>query len=92
MPPSNLGCTRTSGRPARSGGTRRCHGRLARVEPKARSGGPFFGAWPYTVYRALGSHLRHRRAVAGGEKVCAAKGFFLGLRHRRGTAPRLLRP
>jgi hypothetical protein len=34
------------------------------------------GAWPYKVYGAWDSHLRHWRATVGGEKACAAAGLL----------------
>jgi hypothetical protein len=73
--------------------TLRHHGRLIGVEPKAHSGGPFplgLGPTRSTEHGVLTAGTGgRRRAVIW----CVRQwGFFLELRRRRGTVPRLLRP
>jgi hypothetical protein len=101
MPPSNIGHTRSNGRQARGGGAqwwsacrvRRRHWWLIRVEPKARSGGPFPSGLGPT------RSMKHGILTSGtGGQWWAVRrrvwllGFFLELRRRWGMAPRLLRP
>jgi hypothetical protein len=94
MPPSNLGHTRSNGRLARGGGARRQrHGQLTEVEPKAHFGGPSPSGLGPT------QSMEHGVLTSGnGEwrwtvRWCVWwRGFFLELRRRWGTTPRLLWP